>query len=105
MTLRLLAVAAVGALSASVASAEYFCESLPDQDTPHTFRTPLLNADQRTVFAGDISYDCNHSSGGVTYLQNLSYIFDYSKNSTQNQKVLGVLKNDTFRLDMSASLG
>lgn len=72
MTLRLLAVAAVGALSASVASAEYFCESLPDQDTPHTFRTPLLNADQRTVFAGDVSYACNHSSGGVTYLQRCS---------------------------------
>ena len=99
-----LPVAAVATLSGA-ANAEYFCESLPDQATAHTFRTPLLNADERTVFAGDISYDCNHSSGGVTYLQNLSYIFDYSKNSTQNQKVLGVLKNDTFRLDMSASLG
>ena len=67
-----LPVAAVATLSGA-ANAEYFCESLPDQATAHTFRTPLLNADERTVFAGDISYDCNHSSGGVTYLQNLPY--------------------------------
>lgn len=99
----MLALAALTA-SATVARAQYFCESLPDQDNAHSFSTPLLNKDHRTVFSGDIQYGCNHSSGGVTYNQNLSYIFDYSENATAGMKVLGLLGNDAFRLDMSASL-
>jgi hypothetical protein len=99
----MLALAALIA-SATVARAQYTCGTLNDQDNAHSFSTPLLNKDHRTVFSGDIQYGCNHSSGGVTYNQNLSYIFDYSENATAGMKVLGPLGNDTFRLDMSASL-
>jgi hypothetical protein len=96
------AIATVATL-ASVANADYFCETLPDQDNQHTWSTPLLNADPRAIFGGDLSYSCNHSSGGVTYNQNLVYLFDYGANTTRTQKVL-TNGNDTFRMDMSAPL-
>lgn len=79
------------------ARAQFFCSTLDDQDTPHYFSTPLYGEDTRTVYSGELMYACNHSSGGVTYLQNMSYIFDYSGGENATTDTGG----DIFRLDFS----
>ena len=79
------------------ARAQFFCSGLPDQDQPHYFSTPLYGEDTRTVYSGELMYACNHSSGGVTYLQNMSYIFDYSGGENATTDTGG----DIFRLDFS----
>ena len=66
-----------------------------------SFSTPLLNDDQRSLFLGNLQYSCNSTSGGVTYKQNLSYVFDYSQNATAGKPNAGALTNDSFRLDLS----
>lgn len=82
------------------ARAQFFCSGLPDQDTPHYFSTPLYGEDTRTVYSGELMYACNHSSGGVTYLQNMSYIFDYSGGENATTDTGG----DIFRLDFNFSM-
>lgn len=79
------------------ARAQYFCKDLPDQDEAHYFSTPLYGEDTRTSYSGMLSYACNHSSGGVTYKQNMSYIFDYSGGENVTTGTYG----DIFRLDFS----
>jgi len=81
--------------------AQEMCPELSDQDDVKSFSTPLLNDDQRSLFLGNLQYSCNSTSGGVTYKQNLSYIFDYSQNATAGKPNVGALTNDSFRLDLS----
>ena len=94
-------VAAASLLFAGAGSAQEMCPELSDQDDVKSFSTPLLNDDQRSLFLGNLQYSCNSTSGGVTYKQNLSYIFDYSQNATAGKPNVGALTNDSFRLDLS----
>ena len=94
-------VAAASLLFVGAGSAQEMCPELSDQDDVKSFSTPLLNDDQRSLFLGNLQYSCNSTSGGVTYKQNLSYVFDYSQNATAGKPNAGALTNDSFRLDLS----
>ena len=70
MPLRIAALAAVAATASA-----FTCGSLTDQDSEYIFRRPLVPGDDSSLFTGNISYSCNETTGGVTYLQNLLFSF------------------------------
>ena len=92
----LAAVAMASTLESSLA--RYTCSILNDQNVAHTFTRPLLNSDTspESVFSGTILYKCNETSGGVTYIQNLTFGGDY-----QSEKN-GTVFSDPFMLSASA---
>ena len=69
----LAAVAMASTLESTLA--RYTCSILNDQNVAHTFTGPLLNSDTfpESVFSGTILYKCNETSGGVTYIQYLTF--------------------------------
>lgn len=95
---------ALGCLAGAVAGqynppeGPYTCSNLPDQLKPHGFETTLYGTDNHTAFKGMVQYACNQSSGGVTYIQNLTYKFDFSGGDNLTLDTHG----DVFQLDFSA---
>ena len=72
---------------------------LPGALPPSTVWNTPLNIDDegaRAFYTGALSYACNHTSGDVTYLQNMSFVFDYSGGENTDTR------GDIFRLDFSA---
>ncbi len=74
------------AVLARLGAAQYFCKGLSDQQNEYIFRTQLVNGDDSSLFTGNISYACNQTTGGITYLQNLlvSFADPANPNSTMS---------------------
>jgi hypothetical protein len=91
---------------------KYECPALADQATPYMFTKGIIAADETTdpithakVYDDSqinalVAYECNETSGGVTYIQNLTYTANYNS----AQKLSQGWGNDTFFFSVNLSI-